>query len=61
MLVRACENAHRLGLTAQSSDAPNDWFYEHIVGVWSVLLREIFPRLGSSTAIVAYYVLGICL
>ncbi|WP_126223543.1 hypothetical protein [Burkholderia ambifaria] len=33
MLVRACENAHRLGLTVQGFDAFNDWFYEHIVGV----------------------------
>lgn len=33
MLVRACENAHRLGLTVQGFDAFNDWFLEHIVGV----------------------------
>ncbi|MPW18173.1 hypothetical protein GCT13_14940 [Paraburkholderia sp. CNPSo 3157] len=33
MLVRACENAHRLGLTVQGFDAFNDWFYEHIVAV----------------------------
>lgn len=33
MLVRACENAHRLGLTVQGFDAFNEWFYEHIVGV----------------------------
>ncbi|NYH26055.1 hypothetical protein [Paraburkholderia bryophila] len=33
MLVRACENAHRLGLTVQGFDAFNDWFYEHVVGV----------------------------
>jgi hypothetical protein len=33
MLVRACENARRLGLTVQGFDAFNDWFCEHIVGV----------------------------
>ncbi|MCA8494017.1 hypothetical protein [Burkholderia arboris] len=33
MLVRACENAHRLGLTLQGFDAFNDWFIERIVGV----------------------------
>lgn len=33
MLVRACENAHRLGMTVQGFDEFNDWFYEHIVGV----------------------------
>jgi hypothetical protein len=33
MLVRACENAHRLGLTLQGFDAFNDWFYEHVVAV----------------------------
>ncbi|MCX4176795.1 MULTISPECIES: hypothetical protein [Paraburkholderia] len=33
MLVRACENAHRLGLTVQGFDAFNDWFYEHVVGI----------------------------
>ena len=33
MLVRACENAHRLGLTVQGFDAFNDWFCEHVVGV----------------------------
>lgn len=33
MLVRACENAHRLGLTVQGFDAFNEWFYEHVVGV----------------------------
>ncbi|WP_206996186.1 hypothetical protein [Trinickia mobilis] len=33
MLVRACENAHRLGLTVQGFDAFNDWFYEHVVGL----------------------------
>ena len=33
MPVRACENAHRLGLTAQGFDAFNDWFYEHVVAV----------------------------
>ncbi|WP_341313518.1 hypothetical protein WN982_19385 [Paraburkholderia sp. IMGN_8] len=33
MLVRACENAHRLGLTVQGFDAFNDWFCEHIVSV----------------------------
>src|SRR5260370_4215607 len=32
MLVRACENAHRLGLTVQGFDAFNDWFHEHVVG-----------------------------
>jgi hypothetical protein len=31
MLVRACENAHRLGLTVQGFDAFNDWFYGHVV------------------------------
>ena len=33
MLVRACENAHRLGLTVQGFDAFNDWFCEHVVGI----------------------------
>lgn len=33
MLVRACENAHRLGLTVQGFGAFNDWFYERVVGV----------------------------
>lgn len=33
MLVRACENAHRLGLTVNGFDAFNEWFYEHIIGV----------------------------
>lgn len=33
MLVRACENAHRLGLTVQGFDAFNDWFYGHVVDV----------------------------
>ncbi|ARL49462.1 Uncharacterised protein [Burkholderia pseudomallei] len=33
MLVRACENAHQLGLTVQGFDAFNDWFYGHVVGV----------------------------
>jgi hypothetical protein len=33
MLVRACENAHRLGLTVQGFDAFNEWFYGHIVDV----------------------------
>jgi hypothetical protein len=33
MLVRACENAHRLGLTVQGFDAFNDWFYAHVVAV----------------------------
>ncbi|OUL90473.1 hypothetical protein [Paraburkholderia hospita] len=33
MLVRACENAHRLGLTVQGFDAFNDWFCEHVVSV----------------------------
>ena len=33
MLVRACENAHRLGLTVQGFDAFNDWFYGHVVAV----------------------------
>jgi hypothetical protein len=32
-LMRACENAHRLGLTVQGFDAFNEWFYEHVVGV----------------------------
>lgn len=32
-LVRACENAHRLGLTVQGFDAFNEWFYERIVAV----------------------------
>jgi hypothetical protein len=32
MLVRACENAHRLELTVQGFDAFNDSFYENIVG-----------------------------
>jgi hypothetical protein len=31
MLVRACENAHRLGLTVQGFDAFNEWFCEHVV------------------------------
>jgi hypothetical protein len=33
MLVRACENAHRLGLTVQGFDAFNDWFFERVVAV----------------------------
>ncbi|MEW9584696.1 hypothetical protein [Paraburkholderia sp. DGU8] len=33
MLVRVCENAHRLGLTVQDFDAFNEWFCEHVVGV----------------------------
>jgi hypothetical protein len=33
MQVRACENAHRLGLTVQGFDAFNDWFCEHVVGL----------------------------
>ena len=33
MLVRACENAHRLGLTVQGFDAFNAWFSEHILSV----------------------------
>jgi hypothetical protein len=33
MLVRACENAHRLGLTVQDFDAFNEWSCEHVVGV----------------------------
>jgi hypothetical protein len=33
MLVRACENAHRLGLTVEGFDAFNEWFCEHVVGV----------------------------
>jgi hypothetical protein len=31
MLLRACENAHRLGLTVHGCDALSDWFREHIV------------------------------
>jgi hypothetical protein len=31
MLVRACENAHRLGLTVQGFDTFNEWFCEHVV------------------------------
>ncbi|PCE30373.1 hypothetical protein [Burkholderia ubonensis] len=33
MLVRACDNAHRLGLTVAGFDAFDDWFYTHVVGV----------------------------
>jgi hypothetical protein len=33
MLVRVCENAHRLGLTVQGFDAFNERFCEHVVGV----------------------------
>ncbi|KVH72229.1 hypothetical protein WJ41_13950 [Burkholderia ubonensis] len=33
MLVRACENAHRLDLTVTGFDTFNDWFYTHVVGV----------------------------
>ncbi|MEM5316193.1 hypothetical protein [Paraburkholderia sp. JHI869] len=33
MLVRTCENAHRLGLTVRGFGAFNDWFYEYVVGV----------------------------
>jgi hypothetical protein len=33
MLVRACENAHRLGLNVEGFDAFNEWVNEHIVGV----------------------------
>jgi hypothetical protein len=31
MLVRACEIAHRLGLTGQGFDAFNEWFCEHVI------------------------------
>jgi hypothetical protein len=33
MLVRACENAHRLGLTVQGFDTFNEWFYKRVVDV----------------------------
>jgi len=33
LLVRACENAHRLGLTVAGFDAFNDWFYENVIGI----------------------------
>jgi len=33
MLVRACENSNRLGLTVQGFDTFNDWFHENIVGI----------------------------
>lgn len=33
MLVRACENAHRLGLGIERFREFDDWFYEHVVGV----------------------------
>ena len=31
MLMRACENAHRLGLTVQGFDTFDEWFCEHVV------------------------------
>jgi hypothetical protein len=31
MLMRACENAQRLGLTVQGFDTFNEWFCEHVV------------------------------
>ncbi|SAL82690.1 hypothetical protein AWB68_06618 [Caballeronia choica] len=49
MLVRACENAHQLGLTVQGFDAFNDWFYENIVGAHSSWLVQLPPRrLGNA-------------
>lgn len=33
MLVRACENAQRLGRPARGFDTFNEWFYQHVVGV----------------------------
>jgi hypothetical protein len=33
MLVRACENAHRLGLNIEGFHIFNEWFIEHVVGV----------------------------
>jgi hypothetical protein len=33
MLVRACENARRLGRDLDRFAAFDDWFYEHVVGV----------------------------
>ncbi|MCY0852518.1 hypothetical protein [Cupriavidus sp. D39] len=33
MLVRACENASRLGLEVPGFQAFDDWFYEHVVGI----------------------------
>ena len=33
MLVRACENGHRLGRVVQGFDDFNDWFLKHVVGV----------------------------
>ncbi len=33
MLVRACDNARRLGLSLAGFDTFDDWFYTHFVGV----------------------------
>jgi hypothetical protein len=33
MIVRACENARRLGVDVARFDAFDDWFYTHVVGV----------------------------
>lgn len=33
MLVRACENARRLGLEIERYDEFNNWFYEYVVGI----------------------------
>ena len=33
MIVRACENANRVGLMITRLDEFNNWFYEHVVGI----------------------------
>ena len=33
ILVRACENSNRLGLTVQGFDTFQDWFHENVVGI----------------------------
>lgn len=33
MLVRACENGHRLGRVVQGFDDFNEWFLEQVVGI----------------------------
>lgn len=33
MLVRAFDNAQRLGRTIGGYDAFNDWFVEHVIGI----------------------------
>lgn len=33
MLVRACENAKKIGIEVARYDEFNNWFYEHVVGI----------------------------